>query len=146
VYFYRQVNSYVGKFQNTDFLQHLHVYCLGGRLYKITRTCTLPFASTVWLCVGCRVISVSMNWLKLSVHLTLANSWNNLHLSLVNSCYNLWPYIQHTIKEKLKGIIILKYKNLDMNTLKLLQAPIYSNMIKCAWYAAKLIISHEVFT
>jgi len=31
VYFYRQISGYVGKFQNADFLQHLHVYCLEGK-------------------------------------------------------------------------------------------------------------------
>ena len=33
----------------------------------------------------------------------------------------LWSYNQNTIEEKLKGIIILKYKNLDMKLTKLTQ-------------------------
>ena len=38
-----------------------------------------------------------------------------LHLTLANSRNNVWPYIQHTIeKKKLKGIIRLGYKNVDM--------------------------------
>jgi hypothetical protein len=33
-----------------------------------------------------------------------------LHIRLVNSWNKLWPYIQHTIEEKLKRQIRLKYK------------------------------------
>jgi hypothetical protein len=33
---------------------------------------------------------------------------------LGNSWSNLWPYIQHTFEEKLKGLLRSKYKNLDI--------------------------------
>ena len=58
-------------------------------------------------------LSLADSWNNL--HLTLAISWKNLHLSLANSWNNLRPYIQHTIKEKLKGVIRLKFKDLDVN-------------------------------
>jgi hypothetical protein len=43
-------------------------------------------------------------------HITLANTWNNM-----------WPYIQHTIEEKLHNEMRAKYKSLDNKLQKLTQ-------------------------
>ena len=49
----------------------------------------------------------------------------HLHLILVNSWNNIWPYIQHTIEKKLKKKAIqFKYKNLDKEQTKLIQEQI----------------------
>jgi hypothetical protein len=44
-----------------------------------------------------------------------------LQLILANTWSNTWPYIQHTIEEKLIKTIQKKYKNLDMKLAKLEQ-------------------------